>query len=202
ELEAVIDEAHRNGLPITAHATLDAAVRRVLQFGIDCVEHGGAMSDETIGLLVKRGVPIVTTFSPMVLQSDPEIARRHGLPEWKIKERQQAMADPNRFADLVRAAQAGVPIAFGMDAGSPAVTHGKVAPEMQFMVKLGLVDGPYGAIHSATDTSARLNRLESSLGTLEAGKLADVVVVSGNPLDDLQALSQVQMTFQSGRRVV
>ncbi|NLE75949.1 MAG: amidohydrolase family protein, partial [Chloroflexi bacterium] len=78
ELEAVIDEAHRNGLPITAHATFDAVISRVVRFGVDCVEHAGSMSDATIQLLLDRKVPIVTTFSPMVLQSDPEIARRHG----------------------------------------------------------------------------------------------------------------------------
>lgn len=202
ELEAVIDEAHRNGLPITAHATYDAAISRVIRFGIDCIEHGGKMSDETIQMLVDRGIPIVTTFAPLVMQAQPEIARQFNIPEWKIAERQRAVADATRFDSLVKAARAGVPIAFGTDAGSPAVAHNIIAPEMKFMVELGLVTDNYGAIRSATSVSAWLNKLDSKLGTLEAGKLADVIVVAGNPLDDLSALENVQMTLKAGSRMV
>ena len=201
ELEAVIDEAHRNGLPVTAHATNNDAIYRVAQFGVDCIEHGGSMKDETIQLLLDRGIPIVTTFSALVMQSKPEIARQYNIPEWKIAERQRAVADPSRFDDLVKAAKAGVPIAFGTDAGSPVVPHNAIVPEMQFMVKLGLVDGYYGVIRSATSVSAHLNGLEDKLGTLEPGKLADVIVVDGNPLEDLNALSHVKMTFLAGKRM-
>ena len=201
ELEAVIDEAHRNGLPVTAHATNNDAIYRVAQFGVDCIEHGASMKDETIQLLLDRGIPIVTTFSALVMQSKPEIARQYNIPEWKIAERQRAVADPSRFDDLVKAAKAGVPIAFGTDAGSPVVPHNAIVPEMQFMVKLGLVDGYYGVIRSATSVSAHLNGLEDKLGTLEPGKLADVIVVDGNPLEDLNALSHVKMTFLAGKRM-
>jgi len=202
ELEAVIDEAHRNGLPITAHATNNDAIYRVAKFGIDVVEHGGSMTDETIQLLLDGGIPIVTTFSALVMQSKPEIARQYNIPEWKIAERQRAVADPSRFDDLVKAARAGVPIAFGTDAGSPVVPHDAIVPEMEFMVKLGLVEGNYGVIRSATSVSAQLNGLGDKLGTLEPGKLADVIVVDGNPLEDLDALSHVTMTFRDGKRMV
>jgi imidazolonepropionase-like amidohydrolase len=202
ELEAVIDEAHRNGLPVTAHATNNDAIYRVAQFGVDCIEHGGSMKDETIQLLLDRGIPIVTTFSALVMQSKPEIARQYNIPEWKIAERQRAVADPSRFEDLLKAAKAGVPIAFGTDAGSPVVPHDAIVPEMEFMVKMGLVEGNYGVIRSATSVSAHLNGLEDKLGTLEPGKLADVIVVDGNPLEDLNALSHVKMTFLAGKRMV
>jgi imidazolonepropionase-like amidohydrolase len=202
EMEAVIDEAHRNGLPITAHATNNAAMYRVAKFGIDVIEHGGSMTDETLQLLVDNDIPIVTTFAPLVMQSKPEVARQYNIPEWKIEERQRAVADRSRFADLVKAAEAGVRIAFGTDAGSPAVPHSTIAPEMAFMVQLGLVEDNYGALQSATVVSARLNGLEDKLGTLEAGKLADVVVVDGNPLEDVDALNAVKMTFREGKRLV
>jgi imidazolonepropionase-like amidohydrolase len=103
---------------------------------------------------------------------------------------------------LVAAARAGVPIVFGTDAGSPAVGHDIVAPEMKFMVKLGLVRDNYGALRSATSVAAWLNKLDDKLGTLEAGKLADVIVVAANPLEDLDALDKVQMTYKAGRRLV
>ncbi len=203
ELHAVVDEAHRNGLPITAHATRDDAIERVALAGIDCIEHGGDMTDETIALLLKKGLPIVTTFAPLVMQSQPELARKYGIPEWKIEERQRAVANSGRYEGIVKAAEAGVPIAFGTDAGSPVVPHSVVAPEMKFMVELGVVADNYGALRSATVVSAAaINSLDDRLGTLEAGKIADVVVVEGNPLDDLDALEHVGATFVAGKRLV
>jgi imidazolonepropionase-like amidohydrolase len=202
ELEAVIDESHRNGLPITAHATYDACIARVAEFGVDCVEHGGSMSDTTIQLLLDKRIPIVTTFAPLVMQSVPELARQYGVPEWKIAERQKAVADPKRYQGLVNAAAAGVTIAFGTDAGSPVVGHNIVAPELAFMVKLGVKRDNYDAIRSATSVAAQVNRLEAKVGVLAPGKLADLIVVAGNPLQELDALNQVQMTFLEGKRMV
>ena len=202
ELEAVIDEAHRNNLPITAHATFDSIINRVVRFGVDVVEHGGSLSDDTIQLLLDRKVPIVTTFAPLVQQSQPEIARQFGIPEWKIEERQKAVADKGRYEGLVKAAHAGVPIVFGTDAGSPAVGHEVVAPELAFMVKLGVVKDNHAALRSATIVAAKMNKLDATLGTLEPGKVADVVVVDGNPIDDLFALNRVAMTFVNGKRLV
>lgn len=202
ELHAVIDESHRNGLPITAHATFDLCIRRVAEFGIDCVEHGGSMSDETIQLLLDKKIPIVTTFAPLVMQSQPEVARSFGIPEWKIAERQRAVADKGRYAGLVKAAQAGVPIVFGTDAGSPAVGHEVVAPELEFMVRIGVVKDNLAALRSATVQAAKLSKLDDRLGTLQAGKEADLIVVNGNPVEDLRALERVEMTFIAGKRLV
>lgn len=198
ELAAVIDESHRNGLPITAHATFDACINRMAEFGVDVIEHGGSMSQNTIDLLVAKKIPIVTTFAPLVQQSVPEIARKFNIPEWKIAERQRAIADPSRYEGLKRAAEAGVTIVFGTDAGSPAVGHDVVAPELKFMVKVGVVPNNYAAIRSATVKAAELSKLEGKLGTLEAGKFADVIVVRGNPLENLDALEHVAMTFVGG----
>ena len=110
-----------------------------------------------------------------------------------------ASLECNAFLDqLKKAAEAGVTIVFGTDAGSPAVGHEVVAPEMKFMVKVGVVPDAYAAIRSATVRAAELSKLEAKLGTLEAGKLADVIVVRGNPLADLDALEHVALTFVGG----
>jgi imidazolonepropionase-like amidohydrolase len=202
ELEAVLDEAHKSKLYVTAHATYDDAIARVARFGIDCIEHGGKMTDETIDLLVSKNIPIVTTFSPLVMQSRPEVARKYNIPEWKIEERVKAVADKSRFDSLVKAAQAGVRIAFGTDAGSPVVRHNVVVPEMEFMIKLGVVKDNHAAIMSATREAAVVNRIDSKTGTLEAGKEADVIVVDGNPIENLSALENVKMTFVRGARLV
>ncbi len=202
ELEAVIDEAHRNGLPITAHATYNNCIRRMAQFGIDVIEHGGSMTDETIQLLLDRKIPIVTTFAPLVMQSQSELARQYSIPEWKIEERQKAVADPTRYEGIVNAAKAGVPIAFGTDAGSPVVGHDVVAPELKFMVKLGVKLDNYDALRSATIVAARVSKLDNRLGTLEPGKDADVLVIDGNPLDDLDALERIQTVFIAGKKML
>lgn len=201
ELEALIDEAHRNRLPVTAHATYDACIRRVAEFGVDCIEHGGSMSDETIQVLLDRKLPIVTTFSALVMQAKPEIARAFGIPEWKIAERQKAVGDKSRFDGLVRAAKAGVPIVFGTDAGSPAVEHDTIAPELDFMVEVGVCPSRLDALRSATIRAAQLSKLDHKIGSLVAGKEADFIIVDGKPDQDLFALERVQQTYIAGKRM-
>lgn len=134
------------------------------------------------------------------MQANEEVARKFNIPEWKIEERKKAVANPARYAGLVKAAQAGVPIAFGTDAGSPAVGHEIVAPELQFMIRVGVVADNYAAPRSATIVAAHISRLENKLGTLDVGKEADLIVVNGNPLADLDALERVQMTFIAGKK--
>ena len=201
ELCAVIDEAHRNRLPITAHATYNDCIKRVAEFGIDCIEHGGAMTDETIRILLDRKLPIVTTFSALVIQANEKIARPFGIPEWKIEERKKAVADKTRFDGLVRAAKAGVPIVFGTDAGSPAVEHDRIVPELGFMVEVGVCPDNMDALRAITTRAAVLNGMGDKLGTLETGKLADMIVVDGKPDQDLNALEKVEMTFIDGKRM-
>ncbi len=201
ELHAVIDEAHRNRLPITAHATYNDCIARVAEFGVDCVEHGGSMTDETIQLLLDKKLPVVTTFSALVIQANAEIARDFGIPEWKIAERQKAVADKSRFDGLVRASKAGVPIVFGTDAGSPAVEHDRIVPELGFMVEVGVCRDNLDALRAITARAAVLNGFGDTLGTLDAGKLADMIVVNGKPDQDLSALEHVEMTFIDGKRM-
>ena len=201
ELHALIDEAHRNRLPVTAHATYDACIARVAEFGVDCIEHGGSMTDKTIQLLLDKKLPIVTTFSALVIQANPDIAHAFGIPEWKIEERQMAVADKSRFDGLVRAAKAGVPIVFGTDAGSPAVEHDSIVPELGFMVDVGVCTDNLDALRAITARAAVLNGFGDKLGTLEAGKLADMIVVDGKPDQDLTALEKVEMTFIDGKRM-
>lgn len=201
ELHAVIDEAHRNRLPVTAHATYNDCIARVAKFGVDCIEHGGSMTDETIQTLIDKKLPIVTTFSALVIQADPKIARAFDIPQWKIEERQRAVADKSRFDGLIRAAKAGVPIVFGTDAGSPAVEHDRIVPELGFMVEVGVCPNNLDALRAITARAALLNGFGDTLGTLEAGKLADMIVVDGKPDIDLTALEKVEMTFIDGKRM-
>jgi imidazolonepropionase-like amidohydrolase len=159
------------------------------------------MSDETIQVLLDRKLPIVTTFAPLVQQSQPEIARRFGIPNWKIEERIKAVADPSRYAGLKKAAERGVPIVFGTDAGSPAVEHDVIAPELAHMVKVGVCRDNMDALASITIRAARVSAMDHLIGSLEVGKAADVIVVGGNPDHDLFALERIKMTFIDGKRM-
>jgi len=154
-----------------------------------------------VALLLEKEIPIVTTFAPLVQQSQPEIAQRFGIPEWKIEERKKAVADPSRYEGLVRAAQAGVSIVFGTDAGSPAVEHDVIAPELAHMVKVGVCADNMDALASITIRAARLSKMDHLIGTLEEGKAADLIVVDGKPDEDLFALERVKTTFVGGRRM-
>ena len=202
ELEAVIDETHRNGLYITAHATFDSAISRVTDFGIDCIEHGGPMSDATIEKVAKKNIPICTTFSPVVMQSKEEIAREYNIPEWKIKERQKIVKDKSRFDSLVKASKAGIDIIFGTDAGSPVVPHDAIVPEMKFMIDLGVVKDNLDAIQSATYRAAKVNKIEDKLGSIEIGKDADLIIVEGNPDENIDDLSNVKQVYIHGSRLI
>ena len=202
ELEAVIDETHRNGLYITAHATFDSAISRVTDFGIDCIEHGGPMSDATIEKVAKKNIPICTTFSPVVMQSKEEIAREYNIPEWKIKERQKIVKDKSRFDSLVKASKAGIDIIFGTDAGSPVVPHDAIVPEMKFMIDLGVVKNNLDAIQSATYRAAKVNKIEDKLGSIEIGKDADLIIVEGNPDKNIDDLSNVKQVYIHGSRLI
>ena len=202
ELEAVIDETHRNGLYITAHATFDSAISRVTDFGIDCIEHGGPMSDATIEKVAKKNIPICTTFSPVVMQSKEEIAREYNIPEWKIKERQKIVRDKSRFDSLVKASKAGIDIIFGTDAGSPVVPHDAIVPEMKFMIDLGVVKDNLDAIQSATYRAAKVNKIEDKLGSIEIGKDADLIIVQGKPDENIDDLSNVKQVYIHGSRLI
>jgi imidazolonepropionase-like amidohydrolase len=199
ELEAVIDETHRNGLTITAHATYDACINRVVRFGVDMVEHGGSASEETIQLLLEHKAYICTTFSPLVLQAAE--GEKWGLPAWKVAERKRAVADTSRFDGIVRAAKAGVPVVFGTDAGSPAVPHDAIAAELKFMVEIGVCADNERALISITSLSAEMNGVADDRGTLAEGLAGDLVIVGGDPLADLGAIDDVRAVYLDGDRV-
>jgi imidazolonepropionase-like amidohydrolase len=200
ELEALVDEGHLNGLRVTAHATFDEAIRRVVEAGVDCVEHGGSMSEDTIKLMLDRRTWLVTTFSPLVLQATRGLEA--GMPTHEVERRKRQMAEPERFAGNRAAAAAGIPIAFGTDAGSPVVPHNEIVEELKFMVGIGVCDDAWAAMRSITIRAAELLGIDDQLGTLEAGKTADVVVVGNDPIEDLEGLRAVQQVYVRGELAI
>ena len=196
ELEAMAEEAHRAKVRITAHAFAGPAIHRVVEAGFDSVEHGGPMDDETIDLMAKKGTFLVTTFSPVTLQA--MYGLEHGMSKAHVERRNRQMGDESRYASIARAAKAGVRICMGTDAGSPLVPHNEIATELKMLIDYGICDTPLETIVCSTKHAALLCGVDDRWGTLEEGKRADVLIVDGNPLKNLDDLRQVEAVFLDG----
>jgi imidazolonepropionase-like amidohydrolase len=200
ELRAAADEAHRLGRRITAHASIREAIANVVEAGFDSIEHGGPVDDAVLARIVERRMLVVPTFSPRVLQTERGPAR--GMPaEVAAARRKQAEQTPPG-AFLRRMHEAGVKFAFGTDAGSPCVPHDEIMGEMEALLRYEAVDSPLDVIQMLTINSAELRGDADRLGTVEEGKLADVVTVDGDPLADVHVLGRVRHVFVDGAHLV
>jgi imidazolonepropionase-like amidohydrolase len=200
ELRAAVDEAHTLGLKITTHATIPQAIRNVVEAGFDSVEHGGPCEPEVMGMMAERGIMVVPTNSPFILQTSRGPER--GMPEHVVAERKRRWAAAPRTDPLIAMREAGVKFAFGTDAGSPCVEHDVIVPEMQTLLEYGVVQSPLDVIQMLTINSAELRGDEKDFGSVEAGKYADLLVVDGDPLSDITALGNVVHVFVGGEQLV
>lgn len=198
ELEAAAEEAHAAGKKITAHATEINAIRNCVDAGFDAIEHGGPFDEDVLEKMVRNGVWLVPTFSPANLQV--ERGAEIGMPEFEI-ERRRGQIDDDRD-DVLRASRAGVKIAMGTDAGSPAVPNSEVAREIELLHSFGVCETRMDAIVAATRHGAELLGVADEAGSLGPGKVADVLVVNGDPLEDLGALRAVSLVLLGGEPVV
>src|SRR4051795_11488799 len=186
ELRAIVDEAHRAGVKVAAHCHGDDAARACIRAGVDCLEHGFLVTDETLQLMAEHGTFLVGT---TLLTDQMDLSR--AAPELKAK---AAEVFPRAKTVLPRAVAAGVKICCGTDA--PAIPHGDNAKELAAMVDRGLT--PLQALTAATLTSAELIGV-SDRGRLAAGLLADVIAVPGNPLEDITVVQDVRFVMKGGR---
>jgi len=187
ELSAIADEAHRAGLKVAAHCLGDGAARSCIEAGIDCLEHGFLVSDETLALMAEAGTFLVST---TCLTDQMDISR--AAPELQAK---AAHVFPLARTVLKRAADAGVRICAGTDA--PAIPHGDGAKELIAMVERGLT--PIQVLRAATATAAQLIDREGDLGQLTAGYLADIIAVPGDPTQDVSVTEQVKFVMKGGK---
>src|SRR4029079_19095850 len=186
ELEAIVDEAHRAGLRVAAHAHGDAGIRACIRAGVDCIEHGSLASDDTIQMMVDHGTFLVPT---SYLSEGLDVSR--AAPELQKK---AAEVFPQARAMLGKAIAAGVTIACGTHA--PAIPHGDNAKELWAMVDRGM--SPMQAIRAATVMSAELIDVDDSV-RLAPGLLADITAVPGDATDDITATQDVRFVMKGGR---
>jgi imidazolonepropionase-like amidohydrolase len=191
ELRAVVATAKDYNMTVAVHAHGTEGIRRAVLAGVDSIEHGTFMTDEVIELMKRKG----TYWVPTNLAGEwvAEKAKERGyFPE--IVRPKAAAIGPVIRATFAKAQAAGVKIAFGTDSGvSP---HGDNAREFELMVAGGMP--PMKALQSATLEAARLLKIEDRLGTIEPKKIADIVAVKGNPLDNIHIMRSVTFVMKDG----
>lgn len=190
ELRAVMETAAMLGRRVAAHAYGTEGIKAAVRAGVASIEHGAFLDDEVIRLMRERGTFLVPTL--MAMEHAAKRVRSGTLPAATALKALEADSAARR--PIARAIRAGVPIAFGTDAG--VVVHGSNADEFRLLVEFGM--SPQAAIESATREAARLLGREHELGTVEVGKLADLVAVSGDPLEDVTALQRVGFVMKEG----
>jgi imidazolonepropionase-like amidohydrolase len=188
EMDAIVSEAHTWHRKVAAHCHGDAAAKMAIKAGVDSIEHGTFLADDTLREMKRKGVYLVPTlFAGEWVGEQAD----HYPPAIAVKARAAAAQMQKMFQ---RAVAIGVPIAFGTDSG--VEPHGLDAREFALMVKNGMT--PAAALLAATSRAADLLGVADVTGTLQPGKSADVVAVPGNPLDDITATERPVFVMKQG----
>lgn len=199
ELRAAVEEAHKAGRRASAHAQGTQGILNALRAGIDSIEHGIFLNEEAVALMLQREVPLVPTISALHNIEVNGVAA--GIPPFAVEKTKRVKASFLKSIGLAR--EAGVKVAMGTDAGTPFNLHGHNAGELELMVSMGGFS-PDEAIKSATVIAAQVLGLERELGTVEGGKLADLLVVEGNPLEEVGILRRedaIRWILKGGKAV-
>jgi imidazolonepropionase-like amidohydrolase len=191
EMKMAVDEAHRAGRKVAAHAHGTEGIKDAIRAGVDSIEHGSLIDAEGIEMMKAHGTYLVAD-----IYNDDYIlgkAIEFGLPKENVEK--EKMVGRLQRENFSKAVAAGVKIAFGTDAG--VYPHGDNAKQFHYMVKFGMT--PAGAIRAATSSAADLIDRAHDVGTLETGKYADLIAVTENPLDRVEVLEHVSFVMKGGK---
>ena len=194
-IRAVCDEAHRLGFKVAAHVESPAGVRAALENGVDSIEHGAAMDDDTIELFKKTGSFLITTISPALPYAlfDRSVSNASEVEQYNGKVVFDGIVECSK-----QALENGIPVGLGNDVGCPWVSQYDFWRELVYFHKYVGVSNSY-ALYTATLGNARLAGIDSITGSVDAGKQAELIVTAGNPLEDLTALRNVSMVIKDDR---
>ena len=191
EMAALVDESHRLRKKVAVHCHGDQAAREAIEAGVDSIEHGSFMKAETVTMMKKRG----TFLTPTLIASEWIMSKIDDYPQvLQLKAKAATAARSEMFRNAVKM---GVKISFGTDAA--VYPHGQNAKEFKLMVDLGMTS--IDALKSATANDAELLGIAQKVGTLEKGKLADVIAMPGDPTSDITASEHVSFVMKEGKIV-
>ncbi|HEV7616607.1 MAG TPA: amidohydrolase family protein [Burkholderiaceae bacterium] len=195
EMRAAVDEAHNCGKLASSHAQGEQGIRNSLKAGVNTIEHGIYLTPDLIEQMLKYRAALVPTLTPMrrILNAGPDA----GIPGYAVEKMRRVAG--YWVESFCAAAEAGVPIVAGTDAGTPGNPHGSVAVEVKFMVEAGL--SPVLALRSATTAAAAAIGMADQVGKIEAGLWADIIFIKGDPLKDIQALDNLCGVMKGGEFV-
>jgi imidazolonepropionase-like amidohydrolase len=189
EMAALVEESHRLRKKVAVHCHGDQAGREAIEAGADSIEHGSFFKPETLTLMKNKG----TFLTPTLMAAEYIKGKLDGYPPAL---QAKALAAYNARSEMFRnALKIGVKISFGTDAA--VFPHGQNAKEFKLMTDLGMT--PIDALKSATANDAELLGISQKLGTLEKGKLADVVAMPGDPTQDITATERVSFVMKEGK---
>jgi imidazolonepropionase-like amidohydrolase len=193
EMVAIVEEGHRHGKKVAAHAHGTRAIIEAVKAGVDTIEHGSVLDDEAIRLMKEHGTYLVADIY------DDDFILQHGKEYGYTDENltKEKMLGQKQRDSFRRAVQAGVKVGYGTDTGS--IPFGQNGKQFFYMVKYGLT--PMQAIQSATTWAADVMNWSDRIGSLDAGKYADLIAVTGNPLDDVTTLERVPFVMKGGQVV-
>jgi imidazolonepropionase-like amidohydrolase len=195
ELKAAVEIAHDNFKHVAAHAHACRGIENCIDAGVDSIEHCTFADEAALKRIAEKGIYIVPTICAGEL-----LIRDNSMVQSMPEHLRQRMLEFNdiHIETIKRAHKMGARIAMGTDAGTPGNHHGMNASECVFMVRdAGMTAAE--SIHTATINPARLLRQEKNLGSLEAGKFADVIACRGNPLDDIEELTRIALVMKGGQ---
>ncbi|GAB3954191.1 amidohydrolase family protein [Spirosoma harenae] len=192
EAKAIVDAAKDYGFAVAAHAHGAEGMKRAIRAGVQTIEHGTYMDDETIELFKKHGTYYVPTIIAGKTVADS--AKHFGYYTALVTPKALAIG-PKIQATFAKAYKAGVKIAFGTDAG--VFIHGYNAKEFEYMVEAGMP--AVEAVKSALVNNAKLLGMDTQIGSIEAGKLADIIAVDENPIQNIKTLQAVKFVMKDGK---
>ncbi|MFN8636253.1 MAG: amidohydrolase family protein [Chloroflexota bacterium] len=198
ELRAAIGQAHQLGKRVTGHCHGAVGVKEGIKAGIDSIEHGTMLDEEAVSMMVEHGTYLIPTIIASARIVSHGVAG--GIAPHAVRKAEEVGDWHRRSARMAH--DAGVKVAFGTDCGTPFNKPGENAYELQLMVECGF--SPKEALESATRVASEASALADQIGTLEVGKLADVVVVNGDPLSDIavmQDTSRISWVLSGGKVV-
>ena len=194
EIEVAVEEARRNRRPTASHAQGTEGIQNAVEAGIDTIEHGIFLTEEVVDRMIERGTYLVPTFAPGEYVFGEEAERL--FPAYALeKGRQVIPIHRERFEKF--GSKEGLKLGLGTDAGVPLVRHSDMVTELEIYTRFGFSN--FEVLRLATYGNAELLGMEDRIGSLEEGKCADLILVDGDPLQDLSVLSAPNLVIRDGR---